>query len=267
MTLHTHLWKIPYLSPGQMLDVDPLDAIEVSGKPLFRVCNTYKGGGGYDHFPDLSEKYFGKRHSKQFIVQLFGCNLDCPYCYVTREGVWGAPVQWSTEQIIKLYASQRNHYDYTVLHLMGGAPAIQLHHWPELIAAFQKAFPQDVFHSDFMLSESVYTVQRLEVVAKPNCLYAVNIKGTNAKEYELNTRKPFNLYRQIHNLTLLEACQVPYYITFTGLPQSSIDYFWKVLAPQSLAPSILQRRKEESYAIDLIEYAALPHVDDVAWGV
>ena len=26
----------------------------------------------------------------QFVVQLRGCVLNCPYCYVTQDGVWGS---------------------------------------------------------------------------------------------------------------------------------------------------------------------------------
>ena len=108
-----HKWKVVPLSLNQLRDVRKEDVLEDG---IFRKCDTYRGGGGYDQFPIICEKRLGERRHHQFVVQLFGCNLDCPYCYVTREGVWGEPIQITTEQLVQAF--QRSVQE--VFHLMGG---------------------------------------------------------------------------------------------------------------------------------------------------
>ncbi len=100
-------WKVVPLSEGQLQDVNPKDILEDG---LYRMCNSYKGGGGYDKFPDFVQHFYRlekDKYSKQFIVQLFGCNLDCPYCYVTREGVWGDWVEKSCGKLCNLWMAFR----------------------------------------------------------------------------------------------------------------------------------------------------------------
>lgn len=258
-----HLWKVVPLSKGQLLDVRPEDIV---ANGHFRLCDTYRGGGGYDQFPRIAELRFGTLHRRQFIVQLFGCNLDCPYCYVTREGVWGQPVEYSTTDLVAAYfdalATEPN--PPSVFHLMGGAPALQLKFWPELVEAFQRETKHSVFHSDLMLTESEYDYSALRAVARPNCLYAVDIKGLTPEEHLKNTRKPFLEGRFWRNLDLLERAKVPYYITFTACSQANIDAFWELFLENY--PFSYQERFSEAFSIDLINYDALPHVDDIPWG-
>ncbi len=61
-------WKVVPISKGQKKDVRKEDLLEGEH---FRKCSTYRGGGGYDKFPEYCEKILGVRHSEQFIVQLF----------------------------------------------------------------------------------------------------------------------------------------------------------------------------------------------------
>lgn len=41
-------WPVVPLSEGQLKDVNPADILE---EGLYRKCDTYRGGGGYDQFP------------------------------------------------------------------------------------------------------------------------------------------------------------------------------------------------------------------------
>lgn len=46
-------WKVMYLCDKQLRDVNPSDIIK---NGLYRRCDTYKGGGGYDKFSDIYKK-------------------------------------------------------------------------------------------------------------------------------------------------------------------------------------------------------------------
>jgi pyruvate-formate lyase-activating enzyme len=248
-----HLWKIVPLSEGQLKDVRAEDILD---NGHFRKCETYRGGGGYDQFPFIARERLGFEYHKQFIAQLYGCNLDCPYCYVTRAGVWGTPVMYTTEDLVAAYVRSGQ----GVFHLMGGAPAIYLEHWPELIEALPSGA---VFHSDLMCTERLYTADQIRAIAKPNCLYAVNVKGMTQEEHMTNTRKPLPATRFWANLRLLaDLMPENFYITFTNVARENQEMFWahcKAWLPW-------EKHRMSSFTIDLIEYDAQPYVDSVPWG-
>ena len=258
------LWKIVPLSPGQLLDVDPADILE---NGVYRKCDTYRGGGGYDHLPKIAEQRRFKRYHKQFVVQLHGCDLDCPYCYVTREGVWGKPVHRTSGQMVKAFLASGQ----DTFHLMGGAPALQLAHWPELIEQLLDRSDllsnPPLFHSDFTLTEQVYDVEVLRKINKfwPYCLFAVNVKGVTTQQWKENTRKEPQWERFSDNLRRLVDYGIPFYITFTGLDEESQELFWHLYGGK-LGWQLDWQRKW-AYNIELIDYEAMPHVDDVPWGV
>ena len=80
-------WKVCPIQGRQLKDVRKEDLWAD-----FRFCNTYRGGGGYDKFPEIAKKRGMTCKGDiglQFVVQLYGCTLACPYCYVTADGIWG----------------------------------------------------------------------------------------------------------------------------------------------------------------------------------
>ena len=200
------MWKIVPISNGQLLDVRPEDILEDG---LYRKCLTYRGGGGYDQFPYICESRFGRRLAHQFIVQLFGCNLDCPYCYVTRAGVWGERVEKSSEDLIRAFVRSGQE----VFHLMGGAPAFYIDKWSELIGLLDYNCPEAVFHSDLMLTERVYKPEVLRDISffGDTTLFAVDIKGLGPEEHLRNTRKPFLEGRFWNNLQKVESAGLNYH--------------------------------------------------------
>ena len=118
-----------------------------------------------------------------------------------------------------------------------------------------------------MLTEGIYD----KVVFKQmlpyvyNILLAVNIKGVSEIEYITNTRKTIKWPEFIDNLKVLTRSGVPHYFTFTNVSKKNILTFWSVY--QDLFGSQASRLKQEdAFSIDLIDYNALPHVDNVSWG-
>ena len=240
-----HEWKVVPVSNNQKLDVREEDLLEGG---LFRKCSTYRGGGGYDKFPEMCYKHLGVRHSEQFVVQLFGCNLDCPYCYVTREGVWGNFERLSTEKLIESFIKSGQE----TFHLMGGAPALQIEHWKDIIRNLPK---ETTFHSDLMLTEKVYKKEVLESIKSNRCLYAVSVKGLTEEEHIKNTRKPFNSELFYTNLYKLIDLEVPFYFTFTDVDKNNMEKFLEEFPDH------------DHFSIDLIGYNALPYVDSTNWGI
>lgn len=220
-----HRWKVVPLSQNQLLDIRPNDVLN---NGHFRKCSTYRGGGGYDQFPIIAERRMGKKYSEQFIVQLFGCNLDCPYCYVTRAGVWGNYVEYTTNQLIDAFISSGQQ----TFHLMGGAPALYLQYWDEMIRQLLAKCPEAIFHSDLMLTEKLYKMKWIESLQWPNVLCAVNIKGLTKEEYMANTRKDMRMNLFWTNLKLLCSNNINFYLTFTNISDANYIDFWRICKEQ-----------------------------------
>ena len=252
------LWKVVPLSKEQMVDIHPE---YVLGQGMYRICHTDRSGGGYDHFARYAKTKWGAKYreglatnrwNKQFVVQLYGCPLDCHYCYVTRAGVWGSFLPILTSDLM----AEFNASGASVFHLMGGAPAMYMDQWHEII----ERLPYNrFFHSDLMLIESRYRQDTLRSISRDNCLYAVNIKGLTDEEWTANTRKPppdwALLYRNLYRL--IEA-EVPFYVTFTNIGRSDAVLWRGVHLPDYI----------KAYHIDLIDYDAVKQglVDTVPWG-
>ena len=248
-------WPIVPISQNQMADVRPEDLRHGN---LFRVCDTARGGGGYDHFAQIACDRHMVTHPNDarihFIAQLYGCPLDCPYCYVTRAGVWGTPKMYDTKELVYLYRMAEGRAN--VFHLMGGAPGMFMEHWPELIKELKVR--GDLFHSDLMLCEKKYYPEVLKQFNESNVLLAVNIKGTTPIEWFTNTRKRLDEKLFEYNLRMLNKYVAwdRWYITFTNVPVQRQDDFIKKHDLWG----------QHYYGIDLIDYEALPLVDSVPWG-
>ena len=249
-------WRVCPIQGRQLKDVREEDLFED-----FRICNTYRGGGGYDKFPIIAEKRFKGQHHKdggvyignwalQFVVQLYGCHLDCPYCYVTRDGIWGKYNEYTTLELIEAFA--RCYVEKArvgVFHLMGGSPALYIKHWHEIINEFRNLA---LFHSDLLLTEKFYTDRDLESIVSDNALYAVNIKGVTIEDYYKNTGRILNDHMFWHNLRRLQSYGVNYYITFTNPDKENLDKFRELLQEE-----IGEHCLDDSFVIDLVQYEAL----------
>lgn len=209
------------LCPRQLRDVRQEDIL-FGG--LARKCDTYRGGGGYDKFNDIYTARFGKVVLQtQFVVQTYGCPFSCPYCYVTPEGIWGDPVYVPEAELLRMYRDT----SLDVFHLMGGAPAQYLSHWPALSNAVT------VFHSDFLLVEQVYDPTLLSEVAG---LHAVSFK-TFTPDTPLVAR----------NIEALLNSNISFYVTFTGEP------VWRERLIARYGKAMLK----DSFVIPIQRYSAL----------
>lgn len=219
------MWPVVPICDRQLLDVSPEDILNDG---LFRKCDTYKGGGGYDKFNDIYFKRYGlKINPVQFVVQLKGCVLSCPYCYVTDQGINGKSVRLSTDELLNYYYKT----NLDVFHLMGGSPALHLNNW-KLLASKVK-----VFHSDFLLVEQRYQDSFLKELPG---LHAVSFK-----ERYLYSDKQLDLIWC--NLEKLIYNKVDFYITFTGVDEFSHELVSK------FGNSVL----EDSFTIQIIDYEAI----------
>ena len=241
-------WPVMELCDAQLLDVNPNDIL-CNG--LYRKCNTYKGGGGYDKFPTIYQKRFGQKDdlNDQFVVQLRGCPLACPYCYVTPTGVWsGNCHQVSTQDMVNAFYNSK----CKVFHLMGGAPALYIYNWIDII----ENIGDNVFHSDIMLVEGEYKKETIERLAKfPNTLHAVSIKGGTPEEFYKNTRTKLDEALLYKNLDLMVTSNLPFYFTFTGMEEHTINIFKETILKRYNDASLL----DDSFAITLIHYNALDY--------
>jgi len=236
-----------------LLDIDPEDVIPGG---VFRTCDVYKSGGGYDKFPGIYERRYGvKTNPKQFVVQLYGCHLKCPYCYVTQDGIWGDYKKYTSEQLVKEFLKS----GCEVFHLMGGSPALYIEYWPELIGMLDNYLGSNmIFHSDLTLTEKRFNRPLLKAISQPNCLYAVNVKGVTPQDYERNTGKKFDSSMFWMNLWDMMVCEVPFYITFTNPDMDHysefVDHIKHIYGEELL---------EDSFIIDLIDYKAVENCERI----
>lgn len=239
-------WPVMKLCEAQLRDINPEDVL---ANGLYRRCNTYRGGGGYDRFPAIYLNRFGfaPNLNDQFVVQLKGCPLSCPYCYVTKAGVvYGDCVQVPTPELVEAYKYSR----CGVFHLMGGAPALHIQNWPELIENLEGA----PFHSDLLLVENRYPRELIRKLASlPNCLYAVSIKGWGDEEFRRNTDTVLNSLWFVENLKTIVEEGLPFYFTSTGLSQESIDLFKNYIIETFGEPDLLR----DMFNIQVVHYKAL----------
>lgn len=194
MEKNNFLWPVVPICTAQRRDVNPFDLL-TDGK--YRKCSVYKGGGGYDEFNYIIKRKTGiDLNPVQFVVQLQGCTLSCPYCYVTRQGVHGTPLMTSSEDLIRDYKDS----GLEVFHLMGGAPALYMREWYRIYDEVK------FFHSDFILVEQPYDVSVLNSIP--------GIHAVSLKEKEIYTHKQFILL--IRNLCKIIQSELNFYFTFTG---------------------------------------------------
>lgn len=239
-------WPVVPICERQLRDVNPDDLLEGG---LYRRCNTYKGGGGYDRFPAIYRSRFGGGDvplNDQFVVQLRGCPLRCPYCYVTRDGIDGHSIARGSDELAQAFEDS----GCSVFHLMGGAPALYLEHWPELLDALDGS---TVFHSDLLLVEKPYSCGVLEKLSgRGNSLYAVSIKGATPSEFRKNTATGFAEGLFWENFDAIVETSLPFYLTFTGMSEDGIaEISGRISKRYGEAPL------DGCFAINLVEYEAL----------
>ena len=245
-------WSVQYLCDKQLRDVD---ADDVLCDGLYRKCHSYKGGGGFDEFNEIMKRRFPDfdySAESQFVVQLRGCPLNCPYCYVTKEGIVGhhfKPVD--TEKLVDDF----NKSGLPVLYLTGGAPAIYMNHWAEVM----ERIDGKIFHSDIMLVEREYKDNFLKIMKRlGNHIFTVSIKGSTEEEFLANTGVKLDSDLFWRNMDAIVDNDLNFYFSFTNMSVQSVNNFAnqvvkryenKLDNPKSLF--------DDSVCIDLLQYNSL----------
>jgi len=244
-------WKVCPIQGRQLKDVREEDIFHD-----FRICDTYRGGGGYDQFPEIAAKrlnpyLLNKMHgniAKQFVVQLYGCHLNCPYCYVTNDGIWGRYKKYTSRQLVfNEFLRAYGKYRCGVFHLMGGSPALYINHWHEILDILPQQF---IFHSDLLLTEKLYP--DLSKLKRLNALYAVNIKGVTNEDHLRNTNNKIDWGIFWQNFDNLVSSGAEFYLTFTNPDPANFDLF-----KDRIVDRYNEKVLEDSFVIDLIKYEAL----------
>ena len=243
--MDNYLFKVVPLCDKQKRDINEN---HILNNGLYRKCDVYKGGGGYDKFPYICKKRLGHDiNQTQFVVQLYGCPLRCPYCYVTPDGIFGDYKEVKSEDMIQAFIESK----LDIFHLMGGAPALYVEGWKTIIDRLED---NKVFHSDLLLIEKKYSMDVLKEINQKNTLYAVSIKGID-KEFEEKTGIKFNGDLFWYNLNQILKSKLNFYFTFTGLSEKSIQKF------KDECKNKLEEYDEtifdDSFSIPIIEYEAL----------
>ena len=150
---------------------------------------------------------------------------------------------------------------------MGGAPAIYLKQWPRVLEALQEQVSDRdwIFNSDFLLNEGTYKRLDVERVKHPRAVYAVDIKGLDSEEYSKNTRKRYDEELLWRNLSMLVEVDLHYYLTFTNVRKENIEKFWDVFE-KKFGAACASIQKNRGFSVDLIDYEAVPFVDNIEWG-
>lgn len=234
----------------QLLDIHEEDLFED-----FRICDTYRGGGGYDQFPHIARKR-GLVHelikgdiSKQFVVQLYGCHLRCPYCYVTRDGIFGEAKDYYPGQLLESFWRAQEKFNVGVFHMMGGAPAHYMEKWPIII---QNLYPFYLFHSDLLLTEKPYDTAALYNIGTRNALYAINIKGVTEEDYFQNTGTEIDWCLFWDNFYKVVDSRINFYLTFTNPDLSYLEDF-----KDEIRKRYGRQVLEDNFIINIKQYDAL----------
>ena len=274
------LFPVVPVCDKQLRDVREEDRVYVNGIPIARTCCIEKAGGGYDMFRDIFLSRFGVDSGPDhFIAQVYGCTHDCPWCYVTLDGVWGDAVGLKVRELVNLVhgvnekrkelneapdtpANRQPMPMIKVLHLMGGAPALYLNSWPAL---YHEILRSDlIFHSDFLLDEGLYNVHVLEYLAnmdkdyevKTNLVASAGATATgHVRQLHAVSFKPGKVltHLQLTNLRALYVCGLPFYITFTGMKEDEIQARKQQVLDFGLPEEIFN----DSFAITLKHYKSL----------
>lgn len=227
----------------------------------FRICNTYRGGGGYDQFPNIARKrgliheYTKGEIGTQFVVQLHGCHLRCPYCYVTKDGVFGQTVGYTIPEIIEEFGFAVEERNAGVFHMMGGAPALHMEDWQNIPMLLH---PFHIFTSDLLLTEKPYDPKVLYNINTHNTLYAINIKGVNTLDHMSNTGTNINWKLFWENFNKVMDVGLNLYITFTNPDPDGYESF-----VETIERKYGELVMEDSFIIKIKKYEAL--VGGTAW--
>lgn len=188
--------KLAKIGPIQTIDV------EKSGQEMHndyaRTCTVMQGSPPKSDIGDTVPRTIAKRYgtnplyknplywNRHFIVQVAGCPLQCPYCYLDNltEGEHIA-IETMVDWYITFRARAK---DLNVFHLMGGCPGAYAPLWPDIRRELDERGLEDtVLLSDVILLEDlIYDVSPWKFIPERSII-VLSIKGTSFFNYYANT--------------------------------------------------------------------------------
>ena len=165
----------------------------------YRLCEVIKEPKAFDNRGDCSPyrmaDLFGGNwidYNFHFIVQVAGCPLRCPYCYVDNMKV---DQQITAFQLVQDFIQFRKavlmkyEINLQVFHLMGGDPGLYAFIWPQLRSLLDELGQQDVIlFSDVVFVENHKTgIKPWKYLDIKRFLLTGCLKGVNPENFHKNT--------------------------------------------------------------------------------
>lgn len=227
----------------QKVDVERSSGI-VFHDDIARICTVVKDKHAHDDRGDKSPfrmaMLFGgswEDYNHHFIVQVAGCPLKCPYCYVDNMEVdTSMSANDLVDRFIKFKEEVESKFNIKlkVFHFMGGAPALYCDFWKELRDTLDKRGLKDtILFSDVILVEEYFVNKKpWEFLNLHHFILTGCLKGTNEENFIKNTG--FNLFQQ--SLKELEnyISYPNFYLTLIGFDEKNLDGVYKIIPKERI---------------------------------
>jgi uncharacterized Fe-S cluster-containing radical SAM superfamily protein len=212
---------IAALGPLQKIDIENSSGIVFYDDDA-RICTVIKQPESKDERGDKSPfrmaNLFGgnwQDYNNHFIVQVSGCPLSCPYCYV--DNLKPDRFYTSKELVNKFIHFKKQFNNINVFHLMGGAPGVFCSVWPDLRSELDLSGSTDVilFSDVIFVEEFFFNKKPWDFLNIKNFLLTGCLKGTNRKNFFDNTK---------HDLFENALNELKHYIDYSNFYLSLINY-------------------------------------------
>lgn len=232
--------KVPIAKIGEIQKIDIEDSSGiVYYDEIARICTVVKDKKSSDNRGDLvpyrmAELFGGlwEEYNHHFIVQVAGCPLKCPYCYVDN---LKTDLFMTADELVDKFISFKKEVELrfsikvNVFHFMGGAPALYCDFWKELRDSLDEhGLKEVILFSDVILVENYFTKKTpWEYIYLHHFIITGCLKGTNKENFIINTG--FDLFQQ----ALVELKNYIYfknfYLTLIGFDEKSLADVYDII--------------------------------------
>lgn len=193
--------RVPISKIGELQKIDIENDRDQNGLVCYddyaRVCTVFTGTRRDigDRSPFRMAELFGgswQDYNHHYVIQLAGCPLDCPYCYVDNleaNTYFSAVSLVESYKAVRFEASTKFGVSLKVLHVMGGAPAVYCEFWPKLRMELDEQGLDDViiFSNVILVENWFHGVEPWLYMNIQNFIVEGCLKGTNRKNFIRNT--------------------------------------------------------------------------------
>lgn len=238
--------KVPIAKIGkiQKIDIEKSSGI-VFHDDIARICTVVKDKNAPDDRGDKSPyrmaEIFGgdwQDYNNHFIVQVAGCPLKCPYCYVDN---LKADLLMTADELVEKFiefkkiVESKFNIKLKVFHFMGGAPALYCEFWKELRNSLDNhGFNDVLLFSDVILVENYfYKKKPWEFLNLHHFILTGCLKGTNEDNFIKNTGG-FNLFRQSLKELQNYLPAKNFYLTLIGFEEKDLLQIYKIVPEERI---------------------------------